>query len=232
MKMDKSKQIIDEIEDIIKSNYNNKDLSNKINSIIKLLIENLDTISNIDKIASNSLSSSSDKPANANNSKININKTNINCNDVNPPIFNIANTSQSGTCDSDGSYSSSETYETISESDTTDSSTSTTKTPSDIFKNIVENITGINDLKTQLCLLPLNPYEQEYININITPLLTVASDISNISVNLANSVDVLTTSPIVPRKKTKLKDSINEIYNMNEETIRLYKIIKKRLNEF
>ena len=55
--------------------------------------------------------------------------------------------------------------------------------------------------------------------------------IATTSFELATSVSILTTSPIVPRKKGELKDTIHTIYSMNDEVEDIYKVLKKRLKK-
>ena len=80
-----------------------------------------------------------------------------------------------------------------------------------------QTLAALNSIKTELCRLPLDFCEREYIANCVTPLETAMEFISRTSFELATSVSILTTSPIVPRKKGKLKDTIHTIYSINEE---------------
>lgn len=90
-------------------------------------------------------------------------------------------------------------------------------------------LAAINSIKTELCKLPLNFCEREYIASCVNPLETAIELLSRTSFDLATSVSVLSSSAIVPRKKGKIKDTIHTIYVMNEEVEDLYKILKGRL---
>ncbi|WP_097027184.1 hypothetical protein [Clostridium peptidivorans] len=92
-----------------------------------------------------------------------------------------------------------------------------------------QTLVALNSIKTELCRLPLDFCEREYIANCVTPLQTAMELISRTGFELATSVSVLTTSPIVPRKKGKLKDTIHTIYSMNDEVEDLYKVLKPRL---
>ncbi|MBZ9685907.1 hypothetical protein G9F72_006065 [Clostridium estertheticum] len=90
-------------------------------------------------------------------------------------------------------------------------------------------LTAINSIKTELCRLPLNFCEREYIENCVNPILIALFFLSFTSYELAFTVSILSSSPIVPPKKSKLKKTIRIIYNINEECEELYKLLKKRL---
>lgn len=92
-------------------------------------------------------------------------------------------------------------------------------------------LVAINSVKTELCRLPLDFCEREYIANCVTPLVTAMEFLSRTGFDLATSVNILTTSPIVPRKKGKLKDTIHTIYSINEEVEDVYKVLKKRFKK-
>lgn len=94
-----------------------------------------------------------------------------------------------------------------------------------------QTLTALNSIKTELCRLPLDFCEREYIANCITPLETAMEFISRTGFELATSVSILTTSPIVPRKKGKLRDTIHTIYSINEEVEDIYKVLKNRLTK-
>ena len=95
---------------------------------------------------------------------------------------------------------------------------------SDILKNI-------NFIKEELCKLPLDPCELEYITIRVNPLMSIINQLSNASSNLAVSVSYLQTSPVVHPKKSELKNTIHLMYDLNEECEDVFKELKRRINK-
>ena len=87
----------------------------------------------------------------------------------------------------------------------------------------------INSIKDELCKLPLDPCESEYILNSVFPLTNTLYLLSTTAVNLSNTANILTISPIVHPKKTELKDMIDLAYDIDEECKDLFKVIKKRL---
>ncbi|MEW9095313.1 MAG: hypothetical protein AB2417_09555 [Clostridiaceae bacterium] len=109
-------------------------------------------------------------------------------------------------------------------------------TESDLIMDITEAInntdtmlTAINSIKTELCRLPLNFCEREYIENCVNPILITLFFLTFTSYELSGTVFILSYSPIVPPKKSKLKDTIRLIYNINKQCEELYKVLKKRL---
>lgn len=94
-----------------------------------------------------------------------------------------------------------------------------------------QTLAALDTIKTELCRLPLDFCEREYIANCVTPLETAMEFISRTGFELATSVSILTTSPIVPRKKGKLKDTIHTIYRMNEEVEDIFDVLKGRLKK-
>lgn len=90
-------------------------------------------------------------------------------------------------------------------------------------------LTAINSIKKELCRLSLNLCEREYFENCVNPILITLFLLSFISYELSGSVLILSSSPIVPPKKSKLKDTIHLIYNINKECEELYRVLKKRL---
>lgn len=88
----------------------------------------------------------------------------------------------------------------------------------------------INAIKSELCKLPLDPCENEFIDTNVTPLLTVLTQLASASVSLSTSVYYLTISPIVHAKHSEIKDTLHLVYNINDECEDVYHIVKKRIN--
>lgn len=98
-----------------------------------------------------------------------------------------------------------------------------------VIADTAQTLAALNSIKTELCRLPLDFCEKEYIANCITPLETVMEFIARTGFELSTSVSILTTSPIVPRKKGKLKDTIHTIYSMNDQVEDIYKVLKRRL---
>lgn len=90
-------------------------------------------------------------------------------------------------------------------------------------------LTAIIAVNTELCRLTLNLCESAYIDYYVNPILTSLFSLSIISFELSISISVLSFSPIVPPKKSKLKSTIDLIYDINEECEDLFKVLKKRL---
>lgn len=93
-----------------------------------------------------------------------------------------------------------------------------------------ESLIAINSIKNELCRLPLDFCQREYFNNEVNPLLSVIFNLAIIGSNFAGSVSTLTTSPIVPRKKGKLKSTINLIYDINSKCKDVYKELEKRID--
>jgi len=91
-----------------------------------------------------------------------------------------------------------------------------------------QTLAALNSIKSDLCRLPLDFCEREYISNCVTPLVTAMEFLARTGFDLATSVSILTSSPIVPRKKGKLKDTIHTVYSINEDVEDIYKILKKR----
>lgn len=95
---------------------------------------------------------------------------------------------------------------------------------SDLLKNI-------NIIKEELCKLPLDPCELEYITIRVNPLMNIIYELANATSNLAASVTYLQNSPVVHPKKSELKDTIHLMYDLNEECEDVFKELKRRINK-
>ncbi|AWI04192.1 hypothetical protein [Clostridium drakei] len=87
----------------------------------------------------------------------------------------------------------------------------------------------INSIKDELCKLPLNPCESQYINNSINPLLNILYLLAQTSSGLSNSARFLTTSSIVHPKNSDIKDTVHLIYKINDECDDIYDVLKKRL---
>lgn len=93
-----------------------------------------------------------------------------------------------------------------------------------------ETLRAINTTKEELCKLPLNLCERQYFDNRVLPLITTINFLSTTSINLATSVNILTTSPIVPRKKGKLRSTIKLIYEINSKCNDIYNELENRID--
>lgn len=94
-----------------------------------------------------------------------------------------------------------------------------------------ETLKNINSIKDEICKLPLNVCENEYITNSIYPLTNILYLLSTSSYNLINAVNLLNTTPIVKPKKSKLKDTIHLVYDIDEECEDIFEVVKRRLNK-
>ncbi len=92
-----------------------------------------------------------------------------------------------------------------------------------------DTLKNINSIKDELCKLPLDTCENQYITNNVFPLVNILYLLSTTSLNLSTSVNYLTVSSIVHPKKSELKDTIHLIYKINDECDDLYDLVKKKL---
>lgn len=93
-----------------------------------------------------------------------------------------------------------------------------------------EMLKNINVIKDELCKLPLNTCEIDYVTTNVLPLLTVLYELSTVSENLAASANFLSISPVVHPKRHDLKDTVHLVYKINDECEDVYEVLKKRIN--
>lgn len=129
-----------------------------------------------------------------------------------------------------GSSSSGSTYGSTSTENTSSTSSNIFSDINSCINTPLSAINNINSLKNALCELPLDPCEQKFISTNITPLLGVADLLGRLAYNLAYSTNVLTNSPIVKPKRHKLKETINTVYNINEQCQDIYDVIEERVD--
>lgn len=114
--------------------------------------------------------------------------------------------------------------ETTSTTDKTDSTINSTISQS------ADTLRNINIVKDELCKLPLNPCESEFIANNITPLLSVLTQLAAVSLSLATSAYYLTLSPIEHAKISDIKDTLHLVYNINDQCEDVYHVVKDRIN--
>lgn len=92
-----------------------------------------------------------------------------------------------------------------------------------------ETLKNINVIKDELCKLPLDTCGSEYVTTNIFPLVNILYLLANSSYSLAGSANLLNLSPVVHPKKSEIKDTIDLVYDINEQCDDIFKIVKKRL---
>jgi hypothetical protein len=114
--------------------------------------------------------------------------------------------------------------------DTRAETTATNEPISTSIADTANTLRNINSIKDELCKLRLDTCQLQYFNINVVPFLQTIDSLSRASFDLSTSVSMLTTSPIVCRKKSKLKDTIDLIYDINEQCEDVYEVLKRRIN--
>lgn len=102
-------------------------------------------------------------------------------------------------------------------------------TISPTINKTTETLAAINAAKTEFCKLPLDPCEAQFIANNITPLLTIISQLTIAANELSGTVNFLASAPYVKPDISELKDSIDLMYDLNEDANDIYDILKKRL---
>jgi len=110
----------------------------------------------------------------------------------------------------------------------TTGATDTTET-TEAINQTSNTLKNVNSIKDELCKLPLDPCESEYILNSVFPLTNTLYLLSTTAVNLSNSANILTLSPIVHAKKSEVKNILDLVYDIDEECEELFKVIKKRL---
>lgn len=104
------------------------------------------------------------------------------------------------------------------------------QTISDSIDKASTTLENINKIKEQLAKLELDPWESVYFDYNINPLLTVLTQLSTTSDNLADSTNLLSTSAVVSAKHSKIKDTIHLVYDINDQCEDVYKVLKRRID--
>jgi hypothetical protein len=87
------------------------------------------------------------------------------------------------------------------------------------FMKVVQKI---NIYRAELYRLPLDPWEQIFIGIEIAPLLSVMDLIGRVSYDLSYSANFLTNFTIVPARKNKIRETIYLLYDINEQCQDIY----------
>ena len=101
---------------------------------------------------------------------------------------------------------------------------------SDTLSQTADTLQSINVIKDELCKLPLDTCEMQFITNNINPLLNILYQLSTTSYNLAGSANLLSISSILKPKRSDLKDTVHLIYKINDECEDVYDVLKRRIN--
>ncbi len=102
----------------------------------------------------------------------------------------------------------------------------------DIVNKTSSTLQNVNNIKDQLSKLDLDPSEADYFQNSINPMLTILSQLSTVSVNLClSSTNLATTLASIVAPKSRIKETIHLIYNINEECDDIYEELEKRINK-
>ena len=101
---------------------------------------------------------------------------------------------------------------------------------SDTLSQTADTLQSINVIKDELCKLPLDTCEMEFITNNINPLLNILYQLSTTSYNLAGSTNLLSISSTLKPKRSDLKDTVKLVYKINDECEDVYDVLKRRIN--
>lgn len=219
------------------SNMSNAD-SNIINSnCVDGINDNIQNINNIIGCNSNGSSdsglrqknSTQNNPSNPSNPSNTSNITTQNkVSNTNANLQNINTIILSGIESANSIESAlSQTTSTSNSDNTTNASTTTNTSTIDRTSATLQNI---NNIKSELAKLDLDPRQLAYYENAIAPLLTTLLNLSTVSYDLASSTNTLASSPVVCAKHSKLKDTIRLVYDINDQCEDLYKCLKKRVD--
>jgi hypothetical protein len=98
------------------------------------------------------------------------------------------------------------------------------------INEFMEAVQKANILRAELYRLPLDPWEQIFIGIEIAPLLSVMDLIGRVSYDLSYSANFLSNTAIVRPRKNKIRDTIYLLYDINEQCQDIYYVLKERIN--
>ena len=183
--------------------------------------------------SSNNTSSNTSNTTSNINTQNSVNNTNNNLQNINTIILSGIEGAKAIQSDlSQMNPTSNSSQCTNASTNTASTATSSTTPPSntDTIDKASTTLQDINNIKSQLARLDLDPRQLAYYENSIAPLLTILHDISTASYNLSSSSSILATSPIVCAKHSKLKDTIHLVYDINEECEDVYKALKKRID--
>ncbi|WP_147590135.1 hypothetical protein [Clostridium polynesiense] len=140
-----------------------------------------------------------------------------------------------------GVHSSSSSKSTEAESGSTGAAESTSGSGTVVQENTLDEINDalsksdillrtLNSIKTELCRINLDFCEREYYTNCILPLLSILNQLSIVSIDLASSVNILTSSCIVFRKESRLEDTIKLVYSINKKCGEIYDVLSGRID--
>ncbi|MHC1682038.1 MAG: hypothetical protein AB6733_03725 [Clostridiaceae bacterium] len=274
-------KILNDINELVKTPYDNKEFLIKINEIVTYLVEDLSKLETLKRLyenenLNNSISTDNTEDVlSENNSTAEVELTSTTNNTANcqiddnrqpilPPNLLVPNAQPILTGSTPGGVTANSLMkkkiaaetalieETLKLDQTTSTSLSNTTggatditgttvnaststsaklTPSDVLTGLTDAITKINLLKVQLCRLPLNFCENEYITICILPLLGVLASLAGVSISLASSFSILFNNSFIDREKHKIKKYIHTTYDINDQICHLYEVVGKRIDK-
>ena len=134
------------------------------------------------------------------------------------------------TATSDSDISNSEKQDKTS----TETSSAEAKDIGSLIINAMNQAAGtlknINIIKDELCKLPIDICETEYINNSILPMLSILNQLSNVIYSLSNSANTLNLSPLVHADRSELKDAVHLCYKIIDQAEDVYEVLRKRIN--
>jgi hypothetical protein len=149
------------------------------------------------------------------------------------PIVPAENNPQTPNQKTTNSSSDIDTSKKTVEASTVTTSESSTEISSHIITAInqaADTLKNVNVIKDELCKLPIDICETEYITNSILPMLTILNQFANITYGIANGVSSLNVSPLVSPDKSELKDAIHLCYKVLDQAEDVYDVLKKRIN--
>jgi hypothetical protein len=96
--------------------------------------------------------------------------------------------------------------------------------------NTATILRNVNDIRNQLVNLNIETFGNNYFDNMVEPFLVTIRDIASTSANLATSANFLSQSILEEVKKSKVKETIDLIYDLNEKAEDVFEILKKRVN--
>jgi len=97
---------------------------------------------------------------------------------------------------------------------------------SDELDKVVSVVTNINNFKTELAKLDLNPRARVYYDEIVFPLLDVLNTLSNASANYASAASNLA----LVLKKSKIKDVKELVEDINKKSEDVYEVLEEKID--